>query len=178
MATSHPTREALLDASIRLAESKGLQQVSINDIVDAAGVAKGTFYVHFADRAALLVAIHQRFYDGIIDAMAAATGSRPPGAERLLLGSEAYLDACLAARGVKAVLVEARSDLALTVEIGRRDRELAELARPNFRALGFAHAEPAARLFIALVATAAVVELEHARRDDPVRATIAEYLRR
>ena len=41
------TREALLDAGVALAEEHGLAGVSVNMVVARAGVAKGTFYVHF-----------------------------------------------------------------------------------------------------------------------------------
>jgi AcrR family transcriptional regulator len=46
------TREALLDAGAALAEEHGLAGVSVNMVVARAGVAKGTFYVHFSGRAA------------------------------------------------------------------------------------------------------------------------------
>lgn len=41
------TREALTDAALELFGRRGLAATSIDDITAAAGVAKGTFYVHF-----------------------------------------------------------------------------------------------------------------------------------
>ena len=43
-------RTALLDAAYHLFLEKGFAQTTIADIVDAAGVAKGTFYLYFTDK--------------------------------------------------------------------------------------------------------------------------------
>lgn len=45
------SRQALLDAAEQLLSEHGAARVSIDDIVDKAGVAKGTFYNHFKDKA-------------------------------------------------------------------------------------------------------------------------------
>lgn len=44
------SRDALLDAAEILIGSESFAAVSIDDIVDRAGVAKGTFYNHFVDK--------------------------------------------------------------------------------------------------------------------------------
>src|ERR1700735_5379271 len=104
------TRQALLDAGASLAEEHGLSGLSVNMVVVRVGVAKGTFYVHFKDRAAFVDAMHARFHARAEAVAAEATAGLPPGAERLFRGSEAYLDVSLANRGVKALSLEARSD--------------------------------------------------------------------
>lgn len=43
-------KEALLDAAFTLFTTKGINKTSISDIVSAAGVAKGTFYLYFVDK--------------------------------------------------------------------------------------------------------------------------------
>ncbi len=43
-------RESLLETAFRLFTSKGIQKTSISDIVEDAGVAKGTFYLYFKDK--------------------------------------------------------------------------------------------------------------------------------
>lgn len=43
-------RESLLETAFGLFTSKGIQKTSISDIVEAAGVAKGTFYLYFKDK--------------------------------------------------------------------------------------------------------------------------------
>src|SRR6516164_73347 len=106
----HRTHDALLDAGVAVAEEHGLTGLSVNRVVARAGVAKGTFYVHFPDRAAFVDALHERFHRRVQAAVAEATQGVPPGAERIMLGAESYLDVCLANRAVKALALEARSD--------------------------------------------------------------------
>ncbi len=43
-------REALLNTAFDLFSSKGINETSISDIVNKAGVAKGTFYLYFRDK--------------------------------------------------------------------------------------------------------------------------------
>ena len=43
-------RESLLETAFNLFTSKGIHKTSISDIVDNAGVAKGTFYLYFQDK--------------------------------------------------------------------------------------------------------------------------------
>lgn len=44
------TRSALLDATVEVVAAKGMEAAKILDITDAAGLANGTFYNHFADK--------------------------------------------------------------------------------------------------------------------------------
>src|SRR5690348_11111891 len=138
---SHPTRDALLEAGLRLAEKQPLAEVSINAIVAETGKGKGTFYVHFPDRAAYLVALHRFFHDRLKAAVTAASSGMVPGLERLQRGLEAYLDGCLQERGVKALLLEARSEPAILSEVQRRNAEFTEIAREDFKAIGWAEPE-------------------------------------
>lgn len=43
-------RQSLMDAAFQLYTTKGIAHTSISDIVRAAGVAKGTFYLYFQDK--------------------------------------------------------------------------------------------------------------------------------
>ena len=43
-------RESLLNTAFELFTTKGINNTSISDIVEAAGVAKGTFYLYFKDK--------------------------------------------------------------------------------------------------------------------------------
>jgi TetR/AcrR family transcriptional repressor of nem operon len=116
----HKTYEALLEAGVRVAEREGLAGLSVNRVVAEAGVAKGTFYVHFVDREAFVDALHARFHARVRQAAAAATAGIPPGAGRIVAGVEAYLDVCLADRAIKALALEARTDAALTASMSAR----------------------------------------------------------
>lgn len=170
------TREALLDAGVTIAEQTGLAGLSVNAVVAKAGLAKGTFYVHFSDRDAFVDALHQRFYAGVNDAVAAATAGLPPGSERLVAGIGAYLDACLASRGVKALLLETRADGSLTTTIGERHELFAALTAPNLEAMGRRDSKVAARLLVAATSEAALLELEHGRRLPGARRALADLV--
>ena len=43
-------RDALLNTAFELFTTQGINKTTINNIVDAAGVAKGTFYLYFKDK--------------------------------------------------------------------------------------------------------------------------------
>ena len=51
------TRQALLDAGLRLMAEKPIDAISIDEIVRAAGVAKGSFFNHFEDKEAFAEAV-------------------------------------------------------------------------------------------------------------------------
>src|ERR1700733_2071950 len=100
---ANQTRQGLLDAGASLAEEHGLAGLSVNMVVARAGVAKGTFYVHFKDRAAFVDAMHARFHDRVRAAAEQALAGLTPGADRLFRAAEVYLDVSLDNRGVKAL---------------------------------------------------------------------------
>jgi AcrR family transcriptional regulator len=56
-------RAELLDAAARLFAERGFDEVSVADITTAAQMAKGTFYLYFDSREALLDALRRRFAD-------------------------------------------------------------------------------------------------------------------
>ncbi len=170
------TREALLDAGVAVAELHGLAGLSVNRVVAEAGVAKGTFYVHFEDRAAFVEALHARFHARVEAAVAAATQDLPPGAERIVGGAEAYLDACLGDRAVKALALEARSDPALAATMSARQERFALSAVPSFKAMGWPDATAASHLLAAMTSEVAVRELEAGRRLPAARRSLRRFL--
>lgn len=50
------TRSALLSAAVRLVDERGTTDISVTDLAEAADISRRTFYQHFNDRDALLVA--------------------------------------------------------------------------------------------------------------------------
>ena len=58
-------RQEILDAGGRVILAKGVGRASIDDIVAAAGVAKGTFYLYFASKEALVHALRERWVESI-----------------------------------------------------------------------------------------------------------------
>jgi len=170
------THELLLDAGVAVAERDGLAGLSVNRVVAQAGVAKGTFYVHFADREAFVDALHARFHDRVLAAVADATQDTEPGAERLVCAIEAYLDVCLADRAVKALALEARTDAALTASMSARHERFAAAAIPSFKAMGWPDARAAAQLLAAMTSEVAIRELDAGRRVPAARRALRRFL--
>jgi AcrR family transcriptional regulator len=174
--TGHRTREVLLDAGVAVAEEQGLAGLSVNRVVEEAGVAKGTFYVHFRDRASFIDALHERFHRRVQDAVATATAEVPLGGELILRGANAYLDVCLADRAVKALAVEARSDPSLRESMAARHDRFATQAIPSFKAMGWSDATAAAQLFAAMTSEIAIRELDAGRRLPGPRRVLRRFL--
>ena len=170
------TREALIDAGLRLADRTGLAGLSVNLIVQEAGVAKGTFFHHFGDRASYLLALHREFHDRLNVQVQAAIDGMPPGSRRLTAVATTYLDGCLRDRGVRALLLEARAEPAVTDEIARRNHASAELCQADFVALKRPYPYESAQLWIGMVAEAALIEYQAATALPGLREAIKRFV--
>jgi TetR/AcrR family transcriptional regulator, transcriptional repressor for nem operon len=170
------TREALIDAGLRLAERTGLNGLSVNLIVQDAGVAKGTFFHHFGDRASYLIALHREFHERLAAQIQAATVGMPPGRKRLITIANTYLDGCLNDRGVRALLLEARAEPAVTDEITRRNTTSAELCRADFAVLKRPHPYESAQLWVGMVAEAALIEHQAATALPDIRKALEQFV--
>jgi AcrR family transcriptional regulator len=62
-------RSELLEAAQRLVFTKGYEQMTIQDILDELGIAKGTFYHYFKSKRALLEAMIDSLLDDALDLM-------------------------------------------------------------------------------------------------------------
>ena len=170
------TRQALVDAALSLFEREGLAAVSIDAMVRQAGVAKGTFYVHFRDRDAFLLEIHRDFHDRLACRIESATERAAPGMERLWLGITAYLDGCLAERGRKALLFDARSESSLSEEVARRNESMAAVAARELGAAGHPSSRATARLVVAMAAEVAFAEMRRGRKDIALRDALRRMI--
>jgi AcrR family transcriptional regulator len=89
---------ALMDAAERLFISKGIATTSIDDIAAGAQVAKGTFYLYFPSKEAMLGALQQRFVDTFCERLQNAMDRHRPDNHHARLrawvetGLETYLD--------------------------------------------------------------------------------------
>ena len=127
------TRERLLAAGRRLFAERGLHGVTSHDIAGAAGVAAGTFYLHFRDKAELFRVIAQEttalLRARLDEATLPARGVReavPLFSEALVSFAEENRDLVriLFSRDSEAAAVEADvlNDLADTIATNRRAR--------------------------------------------------------
>jgi AcrR family transcriptional regulator len=59
-------REELLDAAAQAFADKGVGRTTVSDITEAAGVAKGTFYLYFESKDHLLGGLKERFVNEVL----------------------------------------------------------------------------------------------------------------
>lgn len=90
--TKKETREALIRAGLAAFQEDGLD-ASLDDICDRAGFTRGAFYVHFADREALLVAVMDHVGEAFLASVFAGMGSgdREAGAPSLRTVAERFV---------------------------------------------------------------------------------------
>lgn len=81
---SRRTRERLIEVGFDLFATHGVDDVTVDAICEAVGIAKGTFYFHFPTKQALLVAAFYRGGDEIARHAAALVASDTPFVESAL----------------------------------------------------------------------------------------------
>jgi AcrR family transcriptional regulator len=79
---AHPEvrRADLIDAALESFSQHGVAGTSVDDIVSAANVAKGTFYLYFESKDAIVDAVAARMVEGVGDAVESAAGDVALGA--------------------------------------------------------------------------------------------------
>jgi len=80
-ASKQRTRQALLDAALTLFSETGLDAPSLDAICARAGCTRGAFYVHFADRDALIAATMEQRRGDVLGAL---LGSPSVGLEEVM----------------------------------------------------------------------------------------------
>src|SRR5258708_1877979 len=127
-------RVSLLEAGLHLADQFGLANMSVNDVAAGAGVGKGSFYVHFPDRAAFVLELHRGFHDNLVAEIRESCAGMTPGLERLTTAATTYLDTCLRDRDVRALLLDIRSELNVADEVAARVAQITRLFEQDLRA--------------------------------------------
>lgn len=80
------TRDELVAAAERLLAARTLDVVPVDEITRVAGVSKGTFYTHFADKSDLAAAITHRSREDLEEKISAQNDSLTDAAVRLANG--------------------------------------------------------------------------------------------
>ena len=171
---NHPTRIEILNSAFELAERSGLRSLSVADVTATAGHAKGTFYVHFRDRTALLVALHRWFHDTVFEQVIAHTAEDSPGPERARHRLIAFLDACRELPGVRALLLDARTEPAIAAEVDSRNRQATGILAIDLTGTG--HPRETARILVLAAADIAARESTQGRRLPAARQALLEIV--
>lgn len=83
-------RTAMMQAAVRVFAEKGYHDATVRDVVNAAGVAVGTFYFYFPDKETLFVHLYEETADFLLQAIHQAIHSRPTLPQQLAAGLQAY----------------------------------------------------------------------------------------
>jgi len=86
-------RSELVSAARKVFVTKGVADSTVSDIVKAAGVAQGTFYLYFDTKNDIVNALAEQMADGMVDAVERSVTSSGAGAvAKLLALRDAILD--------------------------------------------------------------------------------------
>jgi AcrR family transcriptional regulator len=81
-ATSATTQERILDATLAALARHGTRRLTMTDVINEAGIARGTLYRYFPNKDALLGAVAGYVRDGGATALRSAVEERPALSER------------------------------------------------------------------------------------------------
>lgn len=146
--------ENLLNTSFELFTSKGINKTSISDIVNKAGVAKGTFYLYFKDKYDIrnrLIA--HKSSQLFMQAYSALQSAGIEGLEeRLIFIMDHVLDELAANKGLLAFIYKDLSwavfKKALTTPMGSEDVDFGEVYRKMIEESAKKLSEPEIMLFL------------------------------
>ncbi|MEM1262389.1 MAG: helix-turn-helix domain-containing protein [Pseudomonadota bacterium] len=79
------TRAALIDGAISVVAELGVDATTVQNIVRRTGLAHGTFYNHFDDRADILIAASLAILEHVEQVMILEAGHEPPGCRRMVI---------------------------------------------------------------------------------------------
>lgn len=131
-------RDELLDVAWELCRRDGFDAMSVDQLTQAAGVAKGTFYHYFASKDAMLEALVQRFGERLFEQLSAAMATvSGNGEQRLRALMEAAAGYKIAAADLAyATFLYSDSNIALRHRLFAAWRERAREVLAPVMALG------------------------------------------
>lgn len=164
---SPDTRRAdLLAATVRVLIEKGLAAATVADIAAAAGVSKGTFYIYFDSKQAIIDAVREQFSAELAAIFELPSSARQRGHwwELLMAGTEKLLAVQLEHHGLQRALI-ADEGQAGTAGPESAIAVLAKVLDQGTRAGAFAVTDPdsTARLLFNAIQGAAIHEAPRRR---------------
>ncbi len=169
-------KRRLLDAASRLCGSVSVHQLTVDQLCATANCSDSNFDREFGSLDSFLVELQRRFDRQIVDHVVAVTSGTGPGLLRVQLATETFLSACLDQRDLHGWLVQARHRPALQDRLRNRNRAYALIFGSEMSALGWPDPAAAARLYMAMVNEAAVVEHRAGRAQPALREALWRLL--
>ena len=166
------TRDRLIEAGRATFGSRGYDATSVAEILEAAGVAKGALYHHFATKEALFDAVLDRVVEEIAAAAAERARAAPDPAASLKAGCAAWLEMTLDPVVQRIALLDAAAVVGWARVREIDDRHTLSGMRKNLERLAGAGGLDADVDLLAHMVLAAVNEaaLFIVRSDDPQAA--------
>lgn len=114
--SAHATRQRIALASMAVFADRGLKDARVQDILEAAGVSRRTFYRHFSDKHAALEGVYLLTRDALLDAFNSIEAAEESAWTALNSLLDAYFEFHRSDRGLLRILVEEalRSDSRLS----------------------------------------------------------------
>jgi AcrR family transcriptional regulator len=98
------TRDQLGDALMELALEKPFDAITVQDVIDRAGVSRSTFYVHYNDKDDLFISDVDEFFEG----MATVLSRRGDSSDRIAPVRELFAHVADASRFQKAIVASGK----------------------------------------------------------------------
>ncbi len=176
-------RGQLLDAARRVFERQGYHAATVSDIVQAAGLSQGAFYLYFPDKKAIFAALQEEMATLLRRRIYWATREHQDPAGKVVAGLTAYFEFYDEYRDWNRRLLVEGLGIDPGFEAGQRQlhETLAEGFRPTFEAAGIADPEVAAFALIGMASQLAYWRHFHPgahgkRPDELARACAALFL--
>jgi AcrR family transcriptional regulator len=175
------TREALIEAALRLFTQRGYAEVGTEEIVARAKVTRGALYHHFEDKRDLFRAVFERVEEDLVQRIAAQMEAADDPWALMMAGMRAFLDACEDPAVKRINLTDAPAVLGWQEWREVDNRHGLGLTRAALQGavdtgvLRPIAVEPMAHLLVAALSEAAFV-IAHAARPRKARAEVEEAL--
>ncbi len=98
-------REQIIRNASQIFEAKGFNGTTIDDIVQATGIAKGTFYIYFRNKEELLLEVIRKLVDETLEEIETKLGEEKDFFKRLLIKGSMFTDLYLQKSDLFNVLI-------------------------------------------------------------------------
>jgi AcrR family transcriptional regulator len=151
--------ETWVDAALTMIGREGIAALSVEALAAELGVTKGSFYWHYANRDALIVAALQRWEELATRAVIAAAEQGGDARERLALLLEIVVRP-IPEDAIEAAIVTTRGDPLVSPILHRVGEQRRAYLTSIFRDLGFSRAVAARRAYTVYAAYLGMIQLE------------------
>jgi AcrR family transcriptional regulator len=103
---SELTRNAILDGARRLFADSGFAGATMDDIAQAAGVAKGAVYHHFPTKEGVFEAVFERASTQLVAEVMRSGASAKDALDAMVVGTRAYFEICAGPAYRQIILVD------------------------------------------------------------------------